>query len=151
MYGVPPGGGLQGQTRDNSKLRFHTKKEHIYMCSYIISVVCICRFISCLKGFALFYHIPHTYVQIMNLNKEKALKVNYLSFYYHIILFITCHQVDDIYIYSCSAPTINRLTAHEFKGKVVRSTKFQQLFNHIFVSKSDENVFLVLPWNNCTD
>ncbi len=32
------------------------------MCSYIISVVYICRIISCLKGFALFYHIPHTYV-----------------------------------------------------------------------------------------
>ncbi len=62
MYGVPPRGHLQGQTRDNSNTRFfHTKKEHIDMCSYIISVVYICRIISCLKGFTLFYHIPHTY------------------------------------------------------------------------------------------
>ncbi len=42
MYGVPPRGHLQGQTRDNSNTRFfHTKKEHIDMCSYIISVVYI--------------------------------------------------------------------------------------------------------------
>ncbi len=40
MYGVPPQGHLQGQTRDNSNTRFfHTKKEQIDMCSYIISVV----------------------------------------------------------------------------------------------------------------
>ncbi len=40
MYGVPLRGQLQGQTRDNSNTRFfHNKKEHIYMCSYIISVV----------------------------------------------------------------------------------------------------------------
>ncbi len=31
------------------------------MCSYIIFVVYICRIIACLKGFALFYHIPNTY------------------------------------------------------------------------------------------
>ncbi len=39
-YGVPTKGHLQGQTRDylNTHI-FHTKKEHIYMCSYIISVV----------------------------------------------------------------------------------------------------------------
>ncbi len=43
MYGVPPQGHLQGQTSDNSKTRFfHTKKEHVYMCSYIISIVYIC-------------------------------------------------------------------------------------------------------------
>ncbi len=42
MYGVPPQGHLQGPTRDNSNTRFfHTKKEHIDMCSYIISVVYI--------------------------------------------------------------------------------------------------------------
>ncbi len=69
MLGVPPRGHLQGQTRDNSKTRlFHTKKEHIDMCSYIISVVYICRIVSCLKGFALFYHIPHTYGMHMSLN-----------------------------------------------------------------------------------
>ncbi len=62
MYGVPPRGHLQGQTRDNSNTRLsHTKKEQISMCSYIISVVYICRIISCLKGFTLLYHIPHTY------------------------------------------------------------------------------------------
>ncbi len=37
---LPPRGHPQGQTRDNSNTRFfHTKKEHIDMCSYIISVV----------------------------------------------------------------------------------------------------------------
>ncbi len=42
MHGVPPRGHFQGQTRDNSNTRFfHTKKEHIYMCSYIISVIYI--------------------------------------------------------------------------------------------------------------
>ncbi len=62
MHGVHPRGHLQGQIRDNSNTRFfHTKKGHIYMCSYIMSVVYICRIISCLKGFTLFYHIPHTY------------------------------------------------------------------------------------------
>ncbi len=61
MYGVPPKGQLQGQTRDNSNAFFRTKKEHIYMCSYKISVGYICRIISCLKGFALFNHIPHAY------------------------------------------------------------------------------------------
>ncbi len=45
------------------------------MCSYIISVVYICPIISCLKGFALFYHIPHTYGIHMSLEiyyKEKT-------------------------------------------------------------------------------
>ncbi len=32
------------------------------MSSYVISVVYICRIISCLKGFTLFYHIPHTHI-----------------------------------------------------------------------------------------
>ncbi len=62
MYGVPLRGHLQGKTRDYSNTHFfHTKKEHIYMCCYIISVVYIYiwRIISCLKGFTLFYHIPH--------------------------------------------------------------------------------------------
>ncbi len=68
MYGVPPRGHLQGQTRDNSNTRFfHTKKEHIDMYSYIISVVYICRIISCLKGFALFYHMEYTYGMHMSL------------------------------------------------------------------------------------
>ncbi len=61
MYGVSPRGHFQGQTRDNSNAFFHTKKEHIYMCSYIISVLYICHIISCLKGLALFNHIPHTW------------------------------------------------------------------------------------------
>ncbi len=42
-------------------LFFHIKKEHIYMCSYIKLAVYMCCIISCLRGFALFYHIPHTY------------------------------------------------------------------------------------------
>ncbi len=33
------------------------------MCSHIISVVYTCRIISCLKGFAFFYHIPHTHME----------------------------------------------------------------------------------------
>ncbi len=62
MYGVPLRGHLQGQNRDNSNKRFfQTKKEQIYMCSYIISVVYKCPIISCLKGVALLYHIPRTY------------------------------------------------------------------------------------------
>ncbi len=68
MYGVPPQGHLQGQTRDNSNTRFfHTKKEHIDMCSNIISVVHMRRIIPCLKGFALLYHIPHTHGMHMSL------------------------------------------------------------------------------------
>ncbi len=38
------------------------------MCSYIKSVVYMGRIISCLKGFALFYHISHTYGMHMSLN-----------------------------------------------------------------------------------
>ncbi len=69
MYGVPLRDHLQGKTRDNLNTRFfNTKKEHIDMCSYIIFVVYICRIISCLKEFALFYHIPHTYGMHMSLN-----------------------------------------------------------------------------------
>ncbi len=64
MYGVPPRGHLQGQTCDNSNTRFfHTKKKHKYMCSYIISVVYICRIMPYMKDFALFYHIPHTHTE----------------------------------------------------------------------------------------
>ncbi len=59
MYGVPPRGHLQGQTRDNSNPRFSHYK--------IISVVYICHIISCLKGFTLFCHIPHTYGMHMSL------------------------------------------------------------------------------------
>ncbi len=82
MYGVPPQGYLQGQTRVNSNTHFfRTKKEHIYMCSYEISVGYICRIMSCLKGFALFNHIPHTYgmhvagnlLKIKNAKKEACL------------------------------------------------------------------------------
>ncbi len=68
MYGVPQQGHLQGQTRDNSNTGFfHTKKGHIYMCAYIISVVHKCRSMSCLNGLTLFYHIPHTYGMHMSL------------------------------------------------------------------------------------
>ncbi len=44
------------------------------MCSYIISVVFICHIISCFKGFALLYHIPHTHGMHMAL--EIYLKKN---------------------------------------------------------------------------
>ncbi len=37
------------------------------MWSFIIFVVYICPTISCLKGFTLFYHIPHTYGMHMSL------------------------------------------------------------------------------------
>ncbi len=46
------------------------------MCYYIISVVYMCPIISCLKGFALFHNIPHTYGMHMSLeiydNKDKT-------------------------------------------------------------------------------
>ncbi len=38
------------------------------MCFYIISDVNICRLISCLKNFTLFYHILHTYGMHMSIN-----------------------------------------------------------------------------------
>ncbi len=58
MYRVRLRGHLQGQTRDNSNTHFfQAKKEHIYVCSYIISAVYTCRIISCLKELTLFYHI----------------------------------------------------------------------------------------------
>ncbi len=42
MYGVPP----RGQTRDNSNTSFfNTKKEHIDMCSYIIYVLYLKKYI----------------------------------------------------------------------------------------------------------
>ncbi len=47
MLGVPPRGHLQGQTRDNSNTRFfHTKNEHMDMCSYMISAVNIYHILS---------------------------------------------------------------------------------------------------------
>ncbi len=47
MNGVPTRRLLQGQTRDNSHTRFfHTKKEHIYERSYIISVIYIYIYMS---------------------------------------------------------------------------------------------------------
>ncbi len=54
MYGVPPRGHLQGQTRDNSHTCFfHTKKEHIYMCPYTISLVYIYIYIYMLYSILL--------------------------------------------------------------------------------------------------
>ncbi len=44
---------------------FYTKKEHVNMCSYIISVVYICRIVSCVKGLSLLY--PHPYGMHMSL------------------------------------------------------------------------------------
>ncbi len=40
MYGVPPRGHLQGQTRDNSNTRFFKIKRNIYTCVHIYY---ICR------------------------------------------------------------------------------------------------------------
>ncbi len=69
MYGVPPRGHLQGQTRDNLNTRFFTLKgTHKYVFLYNICHTYI-PIISCLKGFALFYHIPHTY------GMHKSLKI----------------------------------------------------------------------------
>ncbi len=76
MYGVPPRGHLQGETRDNSNMRFFTlKKEHIDMCSYIISVVYMSYHIL-FEGvrFVLSYptHIWNAYVaEINNKKREK--------------------------------------------------------------------------------
>ncbi len=54
VWGTPRGH-LQGQTREKLNTRFfHTKMEHVY-----IYVVYVCRIISCLKEFTLFYHIPY--------------------------------------------------------------------------------------------
>ncbi len=36
MFGVPPRGHLQGQTRDNSNTFLHTQKEHIHVFLYNI-------------------------------------------------------------------------------------------------------------------
>ncbi len=46
---------------------FHTKKGHIDMCSYIISVVYICRIISCLKGNA---YVAGNLLKIINAKNE---------------------------------------------------------------------------------
>ncbi len=47
------------------------------MCSYIISAVYICRIIFCLKGFALFYHIKHTYGMHMSLKVHETSPFDY--------------------------------------------------------------------------
>ncbi len=71
VWGTP----TRSPSRSNARLfkhaLFHTKKEHIYTCSYIISVVHICRIISCLKVFALLYHISHAYGMHMSLEIYK--------------------------------------------------------------------------------
>ncbi len=68
VWGTPTRSPSRSNSREFKQAFFHSKKEHIDMCSYIISVVYICRIISCLKGFALFYPIPHTYGMHMSLN-----------------------------------------------------------------------------------
>ncbi len=70
VWGTPTRSPSKSNSRQFKHAFFHTKKEHIDMCSYIISVACICHIISCLKGFALFYHIPHTYGML-----EKSLEI----------------------------------------------------------------------------
>ncbi len=67
VWGTPTWSNSRSNSREFKHAFFHTKKEHIYMCSYTISVIYICPIISCLKGFALFYHIPHTYWMFMSL------------------------------------------------------------------------------------
>ncbi len=52
------------------------------MCSYIISVVYICH-ISCLKGFTLFYHSPHTYGMHMSLEIYQKLKTQKMKHAYN--------------------------------------------------------------------
>ncbi len=61
VWGTPMRSPSRSNLREFKHAFFHTKKEHVYICSYILSVVYICPIISCLKGVALFYHIPHTY------------------------------------------------------------------------------------------
>ncbi len=61
VWGTPTRSPSRSNSRKFKHAFFHTKKEHIDICSYIISVVYICRIISYLKGSALFYHIPHKY------------------------------------------------------------------------------------------
>ncbi len=46
------------------------------MGSYIIVVVYLCPIISCLKGFALFYHIPHRYAMHMSLEVLRKVREN---------------------------------------------------------------------------
>ncbi len=68
-------------SRSCNQAFFHTHKENIDMCAYVISVVYICRIISCLKGFALVYHIPHiwnayvaeVFLEIINAKNEACL------------------------------------------------------------------------------
>ncbi len=67
VKGTPTRSPSRSNSRHFKHAFFHTKKEHMYMCSYIISVIYICRIISCFKGFGLFYHIPHTYGMHMSL------------------------------------------------------------------------------------
>ncbi len=60
------------------------------MCSYIKSFVNVCRIISFLKGFTLFYHIPHTYgmhvagnlIEIKNGKGEACLEQGQNTFNY---------------------------------------------------------------------
>ncbi len=53
------------------------------MSSYKISVGYICRIISCLKGFALFNHIPHTYGMHMSREIYKKLKTRKMKHAYN--------------------------------------------------------------------
>ncbi len=58
VWGTPPRSPSRSNSRQYKHAFFHTKKEHIHMCSYIISVEYICHIISCLNRFALFNHFP---------------------------------------------------------------------------------------------
>ncbi len=81
MYGVPPRGQIQGQTRDNSNTRFfHTKKEHIHMCSYIISGIHIGHILFEGVCFVLSYsthiwnaHVAGNLLKIKNAKNEACL------------------------------------------------------------------------------
>ncbi len=59
MYGVPHEVTFKVKLTIIQTCVFHTKKEYIYTCSNIISVVYTRRIISYLKGITLFNHIPH--------------------------------------------------------------------------------------------
>ncbi len=65
MYGVPPQGHLQGQTRDNSNTRFSTLKRNTYTCFliYYLSYICVVSYIVW-KDLLLFI-IFHTHMECL--------------------------------------------------------------------------------------
>ncbi len=59
IWGTPTRSASRPNSRQFKHAFLHTKKEHVCLCYYIIYAVYLCRILSCLKVFTLFYHIPH--------------------------------------------------------------------------------------------